>query len=315
MKKYKELIPILTSAAVIYAMVGAAEFTGRQEIIFPEASAIAIGALAAPSNLWNTNRIRLFATIMTAAAAGMTIVRTVPLPTAFQIPIGIAAAMTLIMLSRTRFLPAVSACVLPIMLGTRDPIYLLAVAAVTGTVLLAQFVFEKTGLREPQNYVPEKPDAAMIRLRILQTIAAGLVCMAAVTIGRPMMTAPPLIVAFAEMSSPASKAGKQPSSTVFMMILSALFGCSARLLFSELLGLPVALSAALTCLAVLFMLKRSEFFFPPCGAVAVLPFLISSDSMLRFPIDITLGFTALVLIKVVFSKLTVKFTKAAENTL
>ena len=41
-------------------MVAAAEITGEREIIFPEITAIAMGALAAPKQVWNTSKLRLF---------------------------------------------------------------------------------------------------------------------------------------------------------------------------------------------------------------------------------------------------------------
>ena len=149
MIKNKELIPTLVSVGLTLLMVGAAEITGEKELIFPEVSAIAIGALAAPSNSWNTDRLRLFVTIMAAAATGMLIVRTVPFGTVFQLPIGLAAVMILITVSQTDFIPAVSACVLPIILGTRSPSYMVTVAVMTLLILTAQFILEKKRSSHP----------------------------------------------------------------------------------------------------------------------------------------------------------------------
>lgn len=308
MIKNKELIPTLVSVGLTLLMVGAAEITGEKELIFPEVSAIAIGALAAPSNSWNTDRLRLFVTIMAAAATGMLIVRTVPFGTVFQLPIGLAAVMILITVSQTDFIPAVSACVLPIILGTRSPSYMVTVAVMTLLILTAQFILEKKGLRTPQTYAPERPSAAKLRLRLAQVIIAGIICMAAVKSGKPFISAPPLIVAFAEMTSPNSAARKRMPTTAIMLSLSAFLGCSSRLLFTELLGLPMAFSAALTCCAVLFAVKRAELYFPPCGAIATLSFLIPSSSLLIFPFDITVG-------TLIFSSIAVLSSKHVEKAM
>ena len=42
------------SLAVVAIMVGSAEIFGEKEIIFPEITAVAMGALIAPVQSWNT---------------------------------------------------------------------------------------------------------------------------------------------------------------------------------------------------------------------------------------------------------------------
>ena len=66
------------SLAVVAIMVGSAEIFGEKEIIFPEITAVAMGALIAPVQSWNTSRTRLFAAIVSAAIAGVCIVRFIP---------------------------------------------------------------------------------------------------------------------------------------------------------------------------------------------------------------------------------------------
>ena len=64
MQKIKSALPSLISLALAAGMVAAAELLHEKEIIFPEITAIAIGALAAPRQVWNTSRLRLLLTIM-----------------------------------------------------------------------------------------------------------------------------------------------------------------------------------------------------------------------------------------------------------
>ena len=66
------------SLAVVALMVGSAEIFGEKEIIFPELTAVAMCARIAPVQSWSTSRTRLFAAIVSAAVAGVCIVRFIP---------------------------------------------------------------------------------------------------------------------------------------------------------------------------------------------------------------------------------------------
>ncbi|WP_296586427.1 hypothetical protein [Ruminococcus sp.] len=288
----KKLIPILISSAVCILMVAVAEMTGEKEIIFPEIAAIAIGTLAAPTQSWNASKLRMITTLTIAALMGMAVVRFVPFPQYIQIPIALTASMALITLSRTNFLPAISACLLPILLVTRSFLYPVSVVVTTSLILLAQHILEETGLRGKHIFIPIKPDKALLKLRIAQVIISSLICFLPTANGRPFLVAPPLLVAFAEMTAPNSRIKKNMRTATIMMALCAFLGCSSRLLLTEILGLPLALAAAITCCAVMFAVDRTAFYFPPCGAIAVLPFVIPLNSLLIFPFAVTLGFLA-----------------------
>lgn len=94
------------SLAVVAIMVGSAEIFGEKEIIFPEITAVAMGALIAPVQSWNTSRIRLFAAIVSAAVAGVCIVRFIPEILILRIALGLLVAVSVIILSKlASFLP------------------------------------------------------------------------------------------------------------------------------------------------------------------------------------------------------------------
>lgn len=124
------------SLAVVAIMVGSAEIFGEKEIIFPEITAVAMGALIAPVQSWNTSRTRLFAAIVSAAVAGVCIVRFIPEILILRIALGLLIAVSVITLSKTSFVPAVSACILPILMGTKSPVYVISVAVMTAFILI-----------------------------------------------------------------------------------------------------------------------------------------------------------------------------------
>ena len=87
------------SLAVVAIMVGSAEIFGEKEIIFPEITAVAMGALIAPVQSWNTSRARLFAAIVSAAVAGVCIVRFIPEILILCIALGLLVAVSVITLA------------------------------------------------------------------------------------------------------------------------------------------------------------------------------------------------------------------------
>ena len=73
------------------------------------------------------------------------------------------------------------------------------------------------------------------------------------------------------------------------MILASVSGVLSRFLLTEKLGLPLAVSAALSCAVILAAVCRMKLYFPPCGAIATLPFIIPEGALLRFPFEIAAG--------------------------
>ncbi len=297
----KKIIPILISAVLCSLMVAVSDITGDTDIIFPEICAVALGALAAPVRSWNTSKLRLLLLMTASALLGMAVVRFVPVPMYIRIPIGLAAVMTLITISQTDFLPAISACILPIMNSTQNFTYPLSVFILTGLILSAQHILEKTGMRSKHRYVPIEPDKALITLRIKQVITIGIVCFLPVILGKPFLIMPPLMVAYAEMSTPGSPIKKNMTTATVMMALSAFLGVSCRILLGEIAGLPMAAAAAVTTCAIMFAIEITGFYFPPCGSVGLLPYLIPQHTLVRFPFIVTTGFLIFAAISLVSS--------------
>ncbi len=293
MHKIKAALPSLISLVLAAGMVAAAELLHEKEMIFPEITAIAIGALAAPRQVWNTSRLRLLLTIVACAAAGVGVVCLVPLPLAAQIPTGLILAFALITLSGTEFLPAVSACVLPVLLGTRSPVYILSVVVMTSLILGVQLLLEKAGIRERYVFRPVIPDRELLMLRGKQIVCASLICLIPALLHEIFFIAPPLIVGFAEMSKPGSKLKVKAPVTVGLIALAAAAGCSSRYVICVTLGLPLTFAAVISCGAILIAVNAVKLYFPPCGAAATLPFIIPEAALLKFPFELTAGYVIL----------------------
>lgn len=283
------MLPALISLALAVSMVASSELLNDKEIIFPEITAITIGALASPKQSWNTSKLRLLLTLTAAAVIGVGIVVFVPLALGFKIPLAMFCAITCVTISETEFLPAISACVLPVLLGTRSPVYIGSVVVMTSLILLAQLLLEKSGIREKSPYTPVKPDRQLLMLRIRQIIAASLICVMPVMINEIFFIAPPLIVAFFEMSKPKSKLIEHSYKAALLIVTGAVSGVLLRFVLTEKLGLPITVPAMAATALILVAVSRTKLFFPPCGAITTLPFIIPEGALLKFPFEITGG--------------------------
>ena len=288
MVHFKKVLPAFISLALAAGMVAASELLHDKEVIFPEITAVAIGALAAPKQSWNVSRLRLLLTITAAAIIGVGLVF-VPISPVIKVPLAMVCAVACVTASKTEFLPAISACVLPMLLGTKSSVYIGSVVVMTSLILLAQLILEKCGLREKSVFTPVQPDKQLFALRIRQIAAASVICMIPLLTKEIFFIAPPLIVAFFEMSKPSSKLLERSPQAASLMILASVSGVLTRFVLTEKLGLPLTVSAALSCAVILAAVCRMKLYFPPCGAIATLPFIIPEGALLRFPFEIAAG--------------------------
>ena len=79
------LTPCLVFILTVTLMTGVSELTNEPEIIFPEAAAIALGALIAPGLPWKVNKISALMLVFICAVAGLTISRYVLLPLEYKL--------------------------------------------------------------------------------------------------------------------------------------------------------------------------------------------------------------------------------------
>ena len=290
----KQLLSDGLVLAIVAAMVGAAELTGQSEIIFPEITAIAVGAFLSPRLAWRTDRVRMLVTVTLCAVLGVLLVRFVPLPVWGRLTLAYGLAQVVFLLSGTRFAPMISAIALPVLLGTESWVYPAAAFLLTGLILLCHWGLERLGLREELHFSPVRPTAADWRNAGLRLALAAPVIWAALALDCRFAVAPPLLVAFTEFCSPTAAARKRPFRAGAAIFLCALAGTASRLLVQGALGLPLTLAALLAAAAMIAILRSLGMYVPPAGALAILPMLLPAERLPRYPLQIALG-TALFL--------------------
>ena len=285
----RALLPRLAFLLVLALMAGASEWLGEREIIFPEAAAIALGALVSPCLAWNTDKASIFLLIGICACAGELIVLFVPLPLAWQLAFAYVVGQAVLLASGTTFAPLISAVVLPVLLQTRTPVYLAAALALTLLVLLLRTGFEALGIRRRELFAPRRPSAGEAAAMIPRTLFAALLALVGVGMGAPYLACPPLLVAFTEFTRPGSRAMRAPARAAALLALCGGCGALARGLVCSALGLPLALAALLAGIAVLALVRWQGMLLPPAAAVAILALLVPEAALASYPVQAACG--------------------------
>lgn len=289
----KEWIRNISAIIVVAAMVMAAELLHEKEIIFPEITALATGALVAPKRSWQTNRLLMVALIAVCSVTGVLIVQYIPMALWAQMLLAFALCQILYLFSRTTFAPMISAMVLPVFLGTTSWVYPVSAVALTVIISGLQLFFEKVGLREKETFsplpLPSKRDGMDMLLRIL---LAGIFIFVSIKTGWRLCVAPPLLVAFTEFSRRNCQARKTPAKAVLLIGLCAGVGALCRWGCMT-LEVPLPAAAVVSTLAALLLMKGLNHYLPPAGAMAILPMLLPQESILLFPGQAILGISVL----------------------
>lgn len=288
MKKHQPLIWCMI-LLIVAIMVGTAELLHENEIIFPEITAIAVGALMAPKLAWRTNRIRILILIMLCAVLGVGIVQFLPAALWIKISVAYAVSEVIFLCSGTSFAPMISAIVLPVLLGTESPVYLAAAFFLTLLILVCHAALEKAGLKPALEFTPARASRqdwidALVRLVLVAPLAYIVLRLDA-----RFVIAPPLLVAFTEFSRRGSGARKRPAAVVTAITLCAMAGTACRWLVHLKLGLPLTLAAVIAAGLMIAILSALKAYVPPAGALCILPMLIPAERVALYPLQICIG--------------------------
>lgn len=252
--------------------------------------------MIAPKFAWNTNYKRIFLLICISAIAGVLTVRFIPLSKAFQAVFAFAISQLIFINSGTSFAPMISAMVLPVLLQTSSIVYILTAISFTLFILLIRYLFEKLRISEKVIFKPAPPaDKNTYLLSIIRMILGGIVLTAAVCTGHQFIAAPPFLVAFTEMSKPGSRAINMPFKTFLIFSVCGITGAAVRYIFTiKLAVFPLKVSALITTIIILLVMKKTEAFIPPAGAIGILAMLIPAEKAVYFPIECIIGSFAVI---------------------
>ncbi len=299
MKTMHELPAIL----LVLAMFAAAEFTGQKEVIFPEIAALALGAWVMEKPPWQSHYLHFWLSPTLAALTGILIVRFFSYTPFFMIIGAFCLVVLQLKLFRSAILPSISAAILPIITHSDSWYYPLSVCVLTGTVAIGRRLL--TRKNSANDSLPEagKPAGnpaispwSLPDLAHWGKLLAGVTLVSAAAIGGSLMfmVAPPLIVAFIELSKPGGALRDKAGKGLFLLVFAAFSGVFWLQLGHGFLHWPLWLSASAASATIFLFYHALRMPFPPAVAIALLPTILPESSVLSYPWQVLAGSSAFV---------------------
>ncbi len=302
-RKIAESLPGAVAEAVcvmfLATVVAMANAVGLSYILFPELGALASDVLQRPAGKWAKEPWKLVATPTVTGLIGILVGRALPygLPSVLII---LTASIGVIYALRSAVAPAISAGILPLVLGVTSWRYPVCVC---GTLLaLTLILFAWRAIPFGKRLMPDRtPDRkATERLEVLVKPGWWLVALYAFVIvmavavqltGWRFILFPPLIVIAYEMLGHPDTCpwAREPIKFPIACSLSALIGVAVVLTTGV-----TALGAAVVAMASLLMLRGGQLRMPPVVAIGVIPFVMAAPTY-RYPLSVLIGTSALTL--------------------
>lgn len=296
MKAKEKSIQAICTIFVVFLMIGASEILAEKEIIFPEVTALAVGMFLAPSMPWKTSYSRMLITITVCAVLGVAIVLFVPAPLWIQMSLAYVVGQIVLMISKTSFAPMISAIVLPVMLQTKEIIYIVAAITLTSLIIVLKVILDKTEIKTKEIYHKKEwwVKEEWINL-IKRSLLVMVLIYVVIKLDNRFIVAPPLLVAFTELTNKKSKARDIPIKVILTITLCALIGAIMRYLIVIYAGLPLTLAAVLAAIGMIMVVMFMKVYMPPAGAMTILAMLIPNESVILYPVQVFIGITIFVI--------------------
>jgi hypothetical protein len=287
---------LLAAVALVLAMFIVAEAARVQEIVFPEAAALALGAWVMVKPPWRSTVLTLWLSPTLAALTGTLLVRLYPGP----LPVEIGAAFLLVAiqlkLMRSAILPSLSAAMLPIVTRAGSWSYPLSVCVLAGVVALGRAALWRSGAGEDAEAAHGRARAAQGALHWGKLFAGVLLVAAAAWRSRWLfMIAPPLAVTFVELANPEGALRGKARPIFLLLVVAACSGAFWFLAVHRLLQAPMWTAACLSLATILLVFRTVRLAFPPAAAIALLPAIIPSRSLWVYPLHVSAGSAAFLL--------------------
>ena len=296
MRTKEKYIQAICTVLVVFLMIYASEILGEKEIIFPEVTALAVGMFLAPVMPWRTSYSRMLISITICAILGVIIVLFIPVPLWVQMSLAYVVGQMVLILSGTSFAPMISAIVLPVMLQTKEIIYIVAAIILTTIIIGLKLILDKAKIKSKEAFnKKEWRDKEQWISFIKRSIIVAILIFVVIKLDNRFIVAPPLLVAFTELSNANSKARNIPVKVIMTISLCALIGAVMRYLIVVYLGLPLTLAAVVAAVGMIVVIMYMKVYMPPAGAMTILAMLIPNESVVMYPVQVFVGITLFVI--------------------
>ena len=307
----KKGIRYFVAAIAVLLMVGVAEWTGEKEIIFPELMALTIGGWIIDKRVWKVKWWQTVLLMSLGAVIGVCIVRYSSFPFPVNLALAFAFAGLCLLCSRATLIPLISACMLPVLLGTETWIYPLSVSLLSLVIVVGQGGLEKSNVRHKIDYVPADRNWKSDAFRWLSLLLfVYLLAVVAYRMGYRYLIIPPLVVMFTEIVT--SKAGfrARPTQLFLFMMTASLLGTGFQIIGHHYLHLPETVVALCIILCLFAIFEWTGKYFAPAGALAFIPMIVPSENLVWLPLQASIGAVVLIVIAMIFFLQCYKWSRA-----
>jgi len=320
MKTKMELPAIL----LVMVMFTVAEYTGDQEIIFPEIAALALGAWIMEKSPWQSTNLHFWLSPTLAAVTGIIIVRYFAYAPMVMVPAAFCLVALQLKLFRSAVLPSLSAAILPIITRSESWQYPLSVCLLTAIIALGRFALNSNKSEKGHLIEAARTAGVMAAERSILSesvhwgkLLIGVILVTAVAVGFDLlfMVAPPLLVAFVEMSKPGGAVRAKMARALIVTVLAAFTGVFWLLLIHKTLFLPIWVSSCVTTITIFLVYHALRMPFPPAVAIALLPTILPEAALPAYPWHVLAGTTAFCLLsKTCFGNKNLSSGKTKDTT-
>lgn len=271
--------------------------SGVTLVLFPELAALSDDVLTRPRGRWASQPLRIVLTPALSAVAGLLITRHANYGPVSVLLI-VLVTLAIIRLLRSSIAPALSAGLLPMVLGERDWMYPPSICVGLIGLVLLLWVWRRftvgTGLEKPRPDTPSIEDALEAnpagRLGIFKLLGfVVLLSVASKWTGLRFILFPPLVViAYEIFGHPELPSWmRRPALFPVACFLTASIGVLARRI------VPSSVIAVVITVAIsILLLRLFRMHMPPALAVGVLPFVMIAPDV-WYPISVAIGTTTL----------------------
>jgi hypothetical protein len=274
-------------------IAAAAHTTGVSLLLFPELAALSHDVFTRPRGKWAGQPFRLILTPTLTGTAGLLISRYTHYG-AFQVLLITLVSLTVIRLLRSAIGPAISAGVLPLVLGERHWAYPLAILIGLAGLAISLWIWKAFTLRgeeslseTPVNSIDDALEARPDDRFWLAHLLSFVLVLASIGqfTGLHFLLFPPLIVMAYELFGHPKLPGWIKRPTLFPLTCFLTAGVGFSLL--RLLG-NNPLSVVMTVALSILVLRIFRAHMPPALAVGLLPYVMEAPSI-WYPISVGLG--------------------------
>ncbi|MCB2294853.1 hypothetical protein LGK95_15240 [Clostridium algoriphilum] len=304
----KKFIPFAIVLVIIMCIIS--EYTGEKEIVFPEIAALAIGAWVIEKSAWGNNNFYFWLSPTIAALTGFLITKCFPYSPFLMIATAFILVLLQLKIIGSEVSPSLSAAILPILMHTQSWYYPLSVCLLTGVIAFGKKIidiYEKdytvdrySKIINPQKEINLSKEKLLNFVKLLASVL--MVSAIALYFHWNYIIAPPLIVAFVELTKQNGKLYSKTKLIFMLLVVAAFSGVIWLYLIYYLLHWPIWISAGMSIFCLLLIFHFLQFTFPPAAAITLLPIIIPLENLWTYPWQVFIGSAIFLLINLFWFK-------------